>query len=630
MFGLNGKDGLESVKADREGKFKELLDSAALPELSSGFKMKTELINEHNVESEIIAFRNILADLTAYMATPADTPITEFDYNVIQTCTNYEQLHQTFLTISKSVVMRELLIGIIGDAVIANSNSSSAFNLQELVSDAFWDQYNKSIAGDDDAYNESFWTDAEYRVLAIILATTNAFDIKNNNNFFNMELGTTFADVTSYSNLYSNVDNSNPFPVQSSNNTAAQNQVGLRQILQLMNLSNVFDVTDLGGEGGIIDEFFLVNGITFTGAFGTVTGKDAWQEEINDLTHTLHVMKKNELLDANADFGALVEGSSDYEQLTELFVSVSQSVIMREILVGIIGDAIDANSSNDSDDVFTLEKLTSSEFKEQYAKVKAHEENAYDESFWTEAEYRVLAIILASTTSFGMSTNNDIFNMELGTTFADVTSYSNLYSNVDNSNPFPEQSSSNTAAQNQVGLRQILQLMNVSGIFDVSSFGGQDGIIAKVFTSYNIEFGRPFGTVNGFEAWQEEINDLTSTLQVMKGAGLLSDGADFAAALVGMGEDGIITFLGSINKSEILRPIIAETAYNAIVSSLAGFGGEYVENLVKGQIEDKYPWLHNQANPINPLDTEANYNIHIQFIAKLLDGNATLDDVPQL
>ena len=164
--------------------------------------------------------------------------------------------------------------------------------------------------------------------------------------------------------------------------------------------------------------------------------------------------------------------------------------------------------------------------------------------------------------------------------------------------------------------------MNVSALFDVSVLGGESGIIASLFGQNLITFERPFGLVVGTAANQEEINDITYALYLMQEEGLVSQGADYAAKLTIMGEASVKNFLGAINKSEILRPIIAQIAYDAIVDTVAQvptfLGGTIGIDTAKTLVATYYPWLAQQADKNYPLDTEANYQTHINQIASLI------------
>ena len=616
LFGLTdyeatAYDGIESVKADYKGWLQDILGKASLPS-TNGFVMDTNLITDANAYDEAVAFRNILVNLIGYMNNPETDLITDFDYSVLETCTDYEELHATFMAISKSVVMRELLIGIIGDAIITNSNSDddAVFVLEDLVSAEFWAQYNKVVP-----YDEAFWSEDEYRLLAIILASANAFGIKNMGSVVDMPLGTEYPDVTEYSNIPGGTG-STLFPAQAAGQADA-NKVGLRQILQLMNISKVFSVEVLGGNNGIIANTFATIK-PFDADFGTVSGTAAWQQEINNITDTLQIMKEKSLLDDGTDFTSFFNSQTDYNELTELLLAISSSMIMRDVLVEMIGEAF--FESTNAGSAISLAKLASAEFTAQYNAVvdSTLPGSQYDEAFWTEEQFRVLAIILASATAYDLTVN--IEAMEIGVNYPDVTAYSNIPGGS-GSTPFPAQVAGQTDS-NKVGLRQILQLMNVSALFDVSVLGGEDGIIASLFGQNLITFERPFGQVVGTAANQEEINDITYALYLMQEEGLVSQGADYAAKLTSMGEESVKNFLGAINKSEILRPIIAQIAYEAVVDTIAQLpilgGGTIGEDAAKTLVGSYYPWLAQQADKNYPLDTEANYQAHINQIAGLI------------
>ena len=122
--------------------------------------------------------------------------------------------------------------------------------------------------------------------------------------------------------------------------------------------------------------------------------------------------------------------------------------------------------------------------------------------------------------------------------------------------------------------------------------------------------------------WSEEVDDFTNALQVIEASGLLVPGADIAGKVATMTQADIEAFLLAFNKSEILRPLIAETAYKAIinVTSALGFG----EATVSPVIEAKYAWLHEQAKGLAPISDEARYEAEIAKIAGYIANPLTL------
>ena len=122
--------------------------------------------------------------------------------------------------------------------------------------------------------------------------------------------------------------------------------------------------------------------------------------------------------------------------------------------------------------------------------------------------------------------------------------------------------------------------------------------------------------------WSEEVDDFTNALQVIEASGLLVPDADIAGKVATMTQTDIEAFLLAFNKSEILRPLIAETAYKAIinVTSALGFGEETVAPV----IEAKYAWLHEQAKGLAPISDEARYETEIAKIAGYIADPLTL------
>ena len=122
--------------------------------------------------------------------------------------------------------------------------------------------------------------------------------------------------------------------------------------------------------------------------------------------------------------------------------------------------------------------------------------------------------------------------------------------------------------------------------------------------------------------WDEEIDDFVAAVNVIETSGLLVPGADIAGKIITMPQAEIESFLLAFNKSEILRPLIAETAYNAIVKVATGLG--FGEQMVKDIIAARYPWLAEQASHEVALDSEANYASEIAKIAGYIADPLTL------
>lgn len=327
LFGLNGKDGIEGIKNDKITWLEKFI--TYIPTAGDGsFGVDMSLINDGNVDAEIESIRAIIVELTTYVVDPDQNPVTSVEYRDIITSKDYEQLGTTLITLGHSIIMRNILLGMIGDSITNNSDDSALFNLKKLTTDEFWYQY------DNKAYDESFWDDEEFMTLAILIASANAYDIKVNCDITTMNLGNDYPNVKEYNNVRGgNASSTEAFPSQ----VSGSNNVGLRQFLQLINVSKVFGLSSLDGEDGIIADVFAEKGIeTPERSFGTVTD---WDEEIIDLTDAIKVLRDKGLLGEGASISAAMREMND-EALDTFLRQLIKSEIMRPTVAGYVHKAL--------------------------------------------------------------------------------------------------------------------------------------------------------------------------------------------------------------------------------------------------------------------------------------------------
>ncbi len=327
LFGLNGKDGIEGIKNDKITWLEKFI--TYIPTAGDGsFGVDMSLINDGNVDAEIESIRAIIVELTTYVVDPDQNPVTSVEYRDIITSKDYEQLGTTLITLGHSIIMRNILLGMIGDSITNNSDDSALFNLKKLTTDEFWYQY------DNKAYDESFWDDEEFMTLAILIASANAYDIKVNCDITTMNLGNDYPNVKEYNNVRGgNASSTEAFPSQLN----GSNNVGLRQFLQLINVSKVFGLSCFDGEDGIIADVFAEKGIeTPERSFGTVTD---WDEEIIDLTDAIKVLRDKGLLGEGASISAAMREMND-EALDTFLRQLIKSEIMRPTVAGYVHKAL--------------------------------------------------------------------------------------------------------------------------------------------------------------------------------------------------------------------------------------------------------------------------------------------------
>mgnify|MGYP001045403505 CR=1 FL=1 len=327
LFGLNGKDGIEGIKNDKITWLEKFI--TYIPTAGDGsFGVDMSLINDGNVDAEIESIRAIIVELTTYVVDPDQNPVTSVEYRDIITSKDYEQLGTTLITLGHSIIMRNILLGMICDSITNNSDDSALFNLKKLTTDEFWYQY------DNKAYDESFWDDEEFMTLAILIASANAYDIKVNCDITTMNLGNDYPNVKEYNNVRGgNASSTEAFPSQLN----GSNNVGLRQFLQLINVSKVFGLSSFDGEDGIIADVFAEKGIeTPERSFGTVTD---WDEEIIDLTDAIKVLRDKGLLGEGASISAAMREMND-EALDTFLRQLIKSEIMRPTVAGYVHKAL--------------------------------------------------------------------------------------------------------------------------------------------------------------------------------------------------------------------------------------------------------------------------------------------------
>lgn len=317
FFGFGPYAGLEAVQNSPKEWLDKLLDKATFPTLSTGFEMNRAAITEENAYREAMAIHDLLKYMISYMDNPDVDTLDAFDYNRIQEERDHQKLAEIFETIGGSLSMRNILIGVIGDGIVRQSDSTSPFNPRRFVSTAFWNQY------DNKEYDATFWDDTEFTTLAMFIASCNSLGIKDNCDIFTMDLGTTYLDITTYLDYPSQVE--------------MTNQIGLRQLLQVMNMSKVFDVTVLGGEDGVIAQLMSEkNVVTFNRPLGTA---ENWNDEIKQLTSTLQQMRDLGLLEDNQNMVDKVKVMEE-EQLNNFLTSTNSSDVLRPMLPEVMYNTI--------------------------------------------------------------------------------------------------------------------------------------------------------------------------------------------------------------------------------------------------------------------------------------------------
>jgi len=354
MFGLNGNDGLEAVKADYHKWLVKMLDKANFQSTSEGFGINKDAVptDNENALNEVIAIRNVLNNFIGYLDSE-NQKISELSYKSIIQGNDYEKFAETLILISNSLSMRELLLGMIGDSLIEATDNSgnSTFKVKELGSTEFWNQYNKVTP-----YDTDFWTEEELTTFAIFVVCANTLEISKEGKLdvLSIDLGTAYPNVNTYNNVVSgNSSSAVSFPSQIN----GSNNVGLRQLLQLMNASSIFDITPLarytdasGNEhNGLIADALIQANIINTnkanyralGVPGSSYGE--WNNEIIALTAALQALKNEGLLVKNNAYSQSIAtriSTMTSSEIVDLLSAVNESEILRPLIPEVLYDGL--------------------------------------------------------------------------------------------------------------------------------------------------------------------------------------------------------------------------------------------------------------------------------------------------
>lgn len=304
---------------------------------------------------------------------------------------------------------------------------------------------------------------------------------------------------------------------------------------------------------------------------------------------------------------SIVEKSQDYEAVYSTLLVISNSLAMREIILGVtyttLKDSIDTSGKS----AFNLYELLSVDFLKQYYTDRP-DYVGYIPSFWNEDELMRIAILVSVINSLKLSKEEslDIYTMELGIAYPDVTKYSNVTS--EGTELFPSQ----IMGPDSVGLRQLLQLLSIIKIFDVSKFGGADGIISLKLKSgehpvITSPTARPLGEMSNTQEEQLiEINALTYALQVMREEGII-DSPNISDVLYNYSSDTSSRVLLAINESEILRPLLPVLMNDAAVYAVMSLNPSCSKEDAQFIVENTLPEVYEQTNDQNPLSTKEEY-----------------------
>lgn len=354
MFGLDGNDGLVQVKANYNKWLVKLLDKANLNVTTDGFGIRTDRIPTNNEEAyeEVIKVKAILVDFANYLDSENEK-LADLSYAKIISSNDYHKFATTLINISKSLAMRELLLGLIGDSLLNSTDESgnSTLKVKSLGSNEFWVQYYDSSKFDVD-----FWNELNITTFAIFVVTANVLDLGTAGNFdiFTMDLGANYPDVDSYNNVaYGNPASTVEFPSQLN----GANNVGLKQILQLMNASNIFDLTSLAhytdssnvDHNGIIEDALInANIINPTKSNYRPLGipgstYDEWNTEIKALINAFDALKAKGLLIKNGTYNQNIANeiaNMSKDEIVGLLETMNQSEMLRPIIAEVLYDAL--------------------------------------------------------------------------------------------------------------------------------------------------------------------------------------------------------------------------------------------------------------------------------------------------
>lgn len=595
LFGLESYEGLLAVKANPK-KYLDIIVDYLPTAMTQGLTIDTDSIYDQAQAGTAAYNAAYIAEAEAYyeLLMTFDVVfggnVSGLDFGTISDKT-WQEIAAVLVAVNNSKSLRGIIVQVIGDT-INDMNGSGDVNVSDLVSDAFWDQYNN------DTYNEAFWTTAELTYIAQILALSKELNMSSID-LTTVELGAGLADI----------DPMNPaaFDV---------NNAGFKQLLQLVALANTLDITKLGGTG-ILYNFLVTSQGLFSqsdiATFGAMPAGVAAFEEIDNIINVLEQTK-----DLTGSMSTQMFNKTTAE-IAELLKAIIASSVMKSVLPVLVNKTIAEESAGASSDSVAINEFIASE----YSAINWTSANdAQWAKFWSDAQLELIAKLVKLSHELGATT--ELFDMKLGLTVANahlitVQTFDSYLSTA--------------------GLYSLLQLINYVELFDITALQGTSGVITRAVVAHDsLEPGKALGTLPASATkadWDAEILAILNTIDSINSLLETDPSATMderLADLVQTDSTAVEEFLHTLNSSTILREMLPQMMYDSLEAALAialepWFGinaGAQAAHQMNTTSHATIAWIRGQLGDANPTATQAEWDAQITSICAILANPSVL------
>lgn len=585
LFGLNGEEGLAAVKADPK-KYLDVVINYLPNAVTQGLTIDTDEVYDQALSGTDAYVAAYLAEADAFydILVAFDQVfggnVADLDLGSIETKT-WQEINTVLAAVNNSISLRGILVKVIGDTITDMGSASTDVNITDLVSDAFWDQYNN------DSYDPAHWTAEELTYIAQILALSKELDM-GSLDLKAVELGSSLADI--------DVANANNFNVA---------QAGFKQLLQLVAMTNTLDITKLGEDGILYDYIVNVAGLLSNSDIAEFGAMPSGVAAFAEIANIIDVLEETKTLSGSMSTAMIARSTAD---MADLFKSIISSEVLRGILPVLVNKTIAEQSATSGSNTVTIAEFVSDEYN------AINWESATDaqwNKFWSDDQLELLAKLVKLANSLGANTK--LFDLPTGLTV--VNAHNIAIADFD-------------GYLASAGLYSLLQLINHTEIFDITALQGTDGIINKaVEANGSLTMVKPLGQLaaSATEAeWDEEIYSVVASIDAINAlVGTTGTIAldDKILELVKTDTDAVEEFLTLVNSSTILRTMLPDMMYNTIVAAIVEVTG-LPESTAEGYIEASsnatMTWLRAQEGPSATMANETEWNTEIANICAIL------------
>ncbi|MGI6729324.1 MAG: hypothetical protein ACOX5P_03615, partial [Bacilli bacterium] len=461
--------------------------------------------NETAWDAEIDVLINLLATVKSLDLMEGDMADKVLDLD-------WTEIEDVLSKMNESTIIRVVLPDLINNALVTAG-------MDEWASEWLTDQ-----TGDNPALAKDVWAD-EITLLAKLIKVANKLGLTEGGDIEldTIELGDTLAK------------NAGTDPTYDPENETA----GLKQLLQIMNYSKVFTLgaADSGYTGiyQVLDDFFFGGDdpiIETTKPLGVVADNEtAWDAEIDVLIDLLVTVKANGLMEGDMADKVL---DLDWTEIEDVLSKMNESTIIRVVLPDLINNALVTAGMD--------------EWASEWLRDQTGANPTKEKAEWAD-EITLLAKLIHVANALGLNGAD----MELGTIELGIGEI--LHAGLDEEYD---------PKVDEVGLKQLLQIMNYSKVFSIGSAdSGYTGIYQVLYDFFFggdepiIKATKPLGVVvvDGFasleQAWDAEIDALVALVKEVQD-NRLTEG-DMADALTDLAWTATAGVLDALNGSTIVR-----------------------------------------------------------------------------